>query len=761
MSSPVPIKGGGTLCIALPTTRHKLPVGLETTSLDHAILQTAIEVRDRDSSMPTVFVTMDTNLRIRADAVGVTSQTYENPRVDDDDIEQSVVEVSVAPDLISTFFEKGGVEVESPSLYPNAGVLLRNEQSHNHTALGRYIKQRSEVVGLHVPREGVMGVRPRNKEQSIALDILLDDSVRLVSLMGKAGTGKTLLALAAGLQRTTVDRTYSRLLVSRPIMPLGRDLGFLPGDIDDKLNPWMQPIFDNLEYIFSHGPQRGERDARAYMPLVESGVIQVEPLTYIRGRSLPRPVLDRRRGAEPHAARGQDHHHALGRGHQGGADWRPAPNRSPLRRPRLQRPGGGGPALQARARGGPRHLEQGRAQRAGRAGRQPAVAMTAEAPTCPDEGADGRDINLISNWPRANRRPPAWQPPAWEPRASRALRRVGEQLLLIGAATPLNLAAELTALETDFAAGRTRLPAFRYAAPPPDVRAPLDSLIRQLAGYEGALAKLYLDRAREMMLEAELCQLGGRPPLRDLARRRYTPHSHDSQAAELAQRWARLQTPVTGKLIRSDDAAHPQSLLSRMRAELGRKRLPFRVQVSRRLAALAATGLGVIYVAARRQLRVQDVERTVLHEIAGHAAPQAAAQQHPLGLALIGSAGGSDDQEGRALWLEQQAGLLCDARKRELGLRHIMACAAHEGASFVEAVEQLRQLDTALPDALRIAARALRGGGLGRERVYLPALLRVSDALAMDPRLQDVLAQGKWSIAAATVLLRQFPLPQM
>src|SRR5690606_21345654 len=106
------------------------------------------------------------------------------------------------------------------------------------------------------------------------------DSVRLVSLLGKAGTGKTLLALAAGLQRTSVDRTYSRLLVSRPIMPLGRDLGFLPGDVEEKLNPWMQPIFDNLEFIFSSGTNgKGGGDGRSYLPLVESGIIQVEPLT--------------------------------------------------------------------------------------------------------------------------------------------------------------------------------------------------------------------------------------------------------------------------------------------------------------------------------------------------------------------------------------------------------------------------------------------------------------------------------------------------
>ena len=302
LSAPVPMKSGGSMWIALPITRHPLPVGLETTGLDHAILQTAIDIRDGEGALPTVFVTMDTNLRIRADALGVTSQTYENSRISDDQLEASVLDVSVTPDVINRFFEDGSVTLDDNRLYANAGVLLRNEQSPNHTALGRYHAHQEQVVALHVPREGVMGIRPRNKEQSIALDLLLDDSVPLVTLLGKAGTGKTLLALAAGLHLTTINRSYSRMLVSRPIMPLGRDLGFLPGNVDEKLNPWMQPIFDNLEYIFTHGSQRGERSARSYMPLMESGLIQVEPLTYIRGRSLPKQflIVDEAQNLTPH-----------------------------------------------------------------------------------------------------------------------------------------------------------------------------------------------------------------------------------------------------------------------------------------------------------------------------------------------------------------------------------------------------------------------------------------------------------------------------
>ena len=296
LSRGVRLESGGQLRIAIPERRPQLLIGLESGTQDLAILQTAIDVRDRDTARPTIFVTMDTNLRIRADALGVLAQTYENQRVSD-------LEVEVGAAEVDTFIANGSVPPPAQApLYPNAGVMLRDAAAPNHTALGRFDQTKNQVVALRVPREGVMGVRPRNKEQSFALDLLLDDSVRLVTLLGKAGTGKTLLALAAGLKRTTEDGVYSRLLVSRPVMPLGRDLGFLPGDVDEKLNPWMQPIFDNLEFLFSSGGTKSGRDQRGFLELMESGTVQVEPLTYIRGRSLPHQylIVDEAQNLTPH-----------------------------------------------------------------------------------------------------------------------------------------------------------------------------------------------------------------------------------------------------------------------------------------------------------------------------------------------------------------------------------------------------------------------------------------------------------------------------
>ncbi|MDC3961807.1 PhoH family protein [Polyangium jinanense] len=305
LSVGVPLERGGSLRIAIPERRPNALVGLDSKSQDLAILQVAIDVRDKDKSKPTIFVTMDTNLRIRADALGVTSETYESQNAPDPENELSVLEVEVPGTDVDLFFQHGFVAAPHRSaLYPNVGVLLRDEASATHTALGRYDASKGQVVSLRTPRDGVMGVRPRNKEQAYALDILLDDTIRLVTLIGKAGTGKTLLALAAGLKRTVEDGVYSRLLVSRPVMPLGRDLGFLPGDVDEKLNPWMQPIFDNLEFLFSSGATRGKSnaDGRGFVQLLESGIVQVEPLTYIRGRSLPHQylIVDEAQNLTPH-----------------------------------------------------------------------------------------------------------------------------------------------------------------------------------------------------------------------------------------------------------------------------------------------------------------------------------------------------------------------------------------------------------------------------------------------------------------------------
>ena len=299
LASGVTLDSGGTLRVAVPSQRLELPSAIDKGAMDQAILQSAIDVREMDRGRPTVFVTMDTNLRIRADALGMVAETYENMRVEVDQLTSGIIDVDVDAGDVDAFFRDGFVARNEPDWAPNVCVMLRDRGSASHTALGRYDAGKKQIVALKTPREGIMGVRPRNKEQSFAIDLLLDESIRLVTLVGKAGTGKTLLAIAAGLKRTVEDGVFTRMLVSRPVMPLGRDIGFLPGDVDEKLNPWMQPIFDNLEFLFSTGQKKGPR---AYAELLESGQIQVEPLTYIRGRSLPQQfiIVDEAQNLTPH-----------------------------------------------------------------------------------------------------------------------------------------------------------------------------------------------------------------------------------------------------------------------------------------------------------------------------------------------------------------------------------------------------------------------------------------------------------------------------
>jgi PhoH-like ATPase len=223
--------------------------------------------------------------------------------VDIERMHTGIIEMVVSKADIEQFMEKGSMSAPGgEALTGNTCVVLRDDtQPKPRVVLARYLVPPGELRIVRTPKEGVMGIRARNREQSFALDLLLDTNVKLVTLIGKAGTGKTLLALAAGMKRTVEDGHYSRLLVSRPIMPLGRDIGFLPGSVQEKLNPWMQPIFDNLEFLLFSGGGK-HRGMRAFDELLQSGTVHVEPLTYIRGRSMPQQyvIVDEAQNLTPH-----------------------------------------------------------------------------------------------------------------------------------------------------------------------------------------------------------------------------------------------------------------------------------------------------------------------------------------------------------------------------------------------------------------------------------------------------------------------------
>ena len=305
LSRGVKTARGGVLRVEIPTGNLTLPAGFGSQSADNVILQTVLALAQRQGRTSVVLVTRDTNMRLKADALGVHAEDYEHAHVVIDEQYSGVATREISGELISEIYSKGALPWDAEraaGMYPNQFVVLTSLENASQTAMGRYDQrgERIKLVGRY--KEGIWGIFARNKEQLFALELLLDDRIQLVTLDGMAGTGKTLLAMACGLQKVADDRTYRRLVVSRPIFPLGRDIGFLPGDISEKLNPWMKPIFDNLELLLGSQDEDRKRAQPNYQALLDQGVIEVEPLTYIRGRSLPRQylVIDEAQNLTPH-----------------------------------------------------------------------------------------------------------------------------------------------------------------------------------------------------------------------------------------------------------------------------------------------------------------------------------------------------------------------------------------------------------------------------------------------------------------------------
>jgi PhoH-like ATPase len=302
LSDGVPIGDqGGVIRVAIG--KRAMPDPLRTSQIaDNFILAVALEVRDAEPSIRTTLVTKDVNLRIRGDALGLDTADYDSEKIDIQELYSGELELDVTPKQIDSFYADGSLVLDATDdLHANQYILLRNKENPVQTALGRWDAPQKKVLPIKKLREGVWGIRPRNKEQHYALDLLLNDDIKLVTLVGKAGTGKTLAALAAGLQKVVEENVFQKLLVSRPIFPLGRDIGYLPGDIEEKLNPWMQPIYDNVEMLLGLN-KTDKKEGRNYGELIDLGYIEIEPLTYIRGRSIPNQymIVDEAQNLTPH-----------------------------------------------------------------------------------------------------------------------------------------------------------------------------------------------------------------------------------------------------------------------------------------------------------------------------------------------------------------------------------------------------------------------------------------------------------------------------
>ncbi len=301
-------------------TLNQLPPELKAGNGDNNILAVALEQRLQDvmsSPQPVVLVTKDTNLRIKADAVGLIAQDYTTDKVAIGDLYPGFTEWLVSASRMEQLHREGSLGLPAlpprpegaPVLVSNEGVTLVDEVQPQHTLLARVDAAGTSLRPLQKVNRIKLGrVSPRNREQTFALDLLLDPAIELVTLVGKAGTGKTLLALAAGLHQVADAHIYDRLLVTRPVIPLGKDIGFLPGDLQEKMGPWMQPIIDNLDYLLggddqAHGAGRAGRPPRSnWADLKGMGLLEVEAITYIRGRSIPRQfmVVDEAQNLTPH-----------------------------------------------------------------------------------------------------------------------------------------------------------------------------------------------------------------------------------------------------------------------------------------------------------------------------------------------------------------------------------------------------------------------------------------------------------------------------
>lgn len=313
--------GGVTGDIRIDIGEYTRPAVLAEDSPDNRIIAVAWHLHAAGER--TVFVSKDLNARIKSDALGIRTEDFENQKVDADRLYTGFESIAIDGALIDELYAEkmlavdriddaltqtldNGEKYQRP-LVSNQFVVLRDRDDEGHTGLARRLADTDHLIPVTGPRKPIFGIVPRNVQQTMALDLLMDDEIRLVTLLGSAGTGKTMLAVAAGMAKVFTEERYDKMLVARPIMPLGRDIGYLPGDKDEKLTAWMQPIFDNLTYLMStRGAPMQSADSQSseqrIRKLMADGKLVLEPLTYIRGRSIPHQfmIVDEAQNLTPH-----------------------------------------------------------------------------------------------------------------------------------------------------------------------------------------------------------------------------------------------------------------------------------------------------------------------------------------------------------------------------------------------------------------------------------------------------------------------------
>jgi len=303
----VPVAEGGSLRVLVTPQVDK--AGLEEDTPDNAIIRLAYALLQAGERV--IFVTKDINARVKADALGIESEDFEREKVNFDELFTGYAEAVVPRELIDRIYAGEALETAKLQGYPNMFFELIAAEDDSVRALAR-VRPDGKVVEIDRRIDNVFGIQARNREQRMVLELLLDPRVSIVTLVGQAGTGKTLLALAAGLHLVLHEHTYDRILVSRPIVPLGKDIGYLPGPKEEKLAHWMEPIFDNLAYMLRQ-PQNAvpapiQKKGHKVSPqdriqqLMYDDILELEALTYIRGRSISRQymIIDEAQNLTPH-----------------------------------------------------------------------------------------------------------------------------------------------------------------------------------------------------------------------------------------------------------------------------------------------------------------------------------------------------------------------------------------------------------------------------------------------------------------------------
>ncbi|MDO8670290.1 MAG: PhoH family protein [Dehalococcoidia bacterium] len=280
-----------------------LPEGLDKSRVDNQILRVCLGLKE--SLLDVTLITKDINMRLRADALGIRAENYLERKayqVPHAEAYAGIIDVTISEEELQTFYRERTRPLPEGDLFPNEFVQLRTSVG-KVSAIGQVSDDKGHLVLVNTDAAHVWGIRSRNLRQTLVFKLLLDPNIALVTLTGQAGTGKTLLTLAAGLDLVLDAQRYKKMLVSRPIIAFGKEIGYLPGDKDEKMNPWMAAIYDNLELLMSNKGGGQGKKANANMAFIQkSDIFEVEALTYIRGRSIPNQymIIDEAQNLTPH-----------------------------------------------------------------------------------------------------------------------------------------------------------------------------------------------------------------------------------------------------------------------------------------------------------------------------------------------------------------------------------------------------------------------------------------------------------------------------